>query len=122
MVKHITTIMRIFPIYESCVLFNTDIKPNQRLTKYICMSVDDVHIVICLLHEIPINVRWFTDTKEYKRFINSIKKSYKHYEEHKENNVYTVYPSSGEDIPLSLSLIMKCSVEKSMIVSCWLIE
>lgn len=66
--------MRIFPIYESCVLFNTDIKPNQRLTKYICMSVDDVHIVICLLHEIPINVRWFTDTKEYKRFINSIKK------------------------------------------------
>ena len=99
MVKHTITIMRIFPIYESCVLYNTDLDHSPRLSKYICMSVGDVHIVITLFKEMPINVRWFTDTNEYNRFINTIKKSYKHYEEHKEQYQYTNYPDPREDIP-----------------------
>lgn len=91
--------MRIFPIYESCVLFNFYLTPGKRQSKYICMSAGDAHIIVCLHEEQPINIRWFTDTKEYNRFINTIKASYKNYEEFKEAVAYCTYPSPQEDVP-----------------------
>ena len=91
--------MRVFPIYESCQLFNTDSRESKKLSRYICMSADDAHIVVTLHKEKPINIRWFTDANEYKRFINNIKKSYKHYEEDKEIICYCRYPSTEEFLP-----------------------
>lgn len=105
MVKNIVTIMRIFPIYESLRLFNRKVRALSNCeadacnSEYLSLSLDGIHLVICFHRGYPLNLRVFTDLKEYNKFISNVEKSYKSYDKNKEEHTYCVYPDPKENIP-----------------------
>lgn len=91
--------MRIFPIYESCLLYNPFNKEQRKQAYYVGMSAGNADILICFYNGMPLNIRWFTDKKEYQRFIKTLSKNYKKSYENTETHNYTVYPDVREEIP-----------------------